>query len=147
MKRLRATAAHSKRSPSPAHASIAIPLGNAKVVVYGASWCGYCQAAKEYFDRRGIPHEDKDIETDAHARLEVAGKCARAGSPFDGTIPVLDVNGHIIHGFDVDGIEQALRSEEGQVIRAGKRTLQKDNGNNHVEKGNGIFGLKKAVCR
>jgi thiol-disulfide isomerase/thioredoxin len=32
-----------------------------KIIVYSATWCAFCHAAKEYFDKLGIAYEDRDI--------------------------------------------------------------------------------------
>jgi glutaredoxin len=79
------------------------------VVVYGTSWCGYCQRAREYFTSHRIPFRDRDVEQDPQAREEVIRKCLAAGVPFEGGVPVLDVYGQIIHGFSVPFIERALQ--------------------------------------
>jgi glutaredoxin len=79
----------------------------AVVSVYGTSWCGACRAAREYLARRHIPFNDYDIERDSSARRELAEKQARAGVHFGG-VPVLDVNGKLMEGFNSPAIEDAL---------------------------------------
>jgi glutaredoxin len=99
--------------PQPAattRAAVDTAKDEAHVVIYGTGWCGYCERARAWFRERQIPFEDRDIEQDPQARDEVRRKCAEAGTRFTGTIPVIDVNGRIIHGFDVRGIETALRT-------------------------------------
>ena len=82
---------------------------HSQVVVYGTTWCGYCRKARAYFNRHNIYFEDKDIEKDPSARAEVVRKCAAAGNRFNGSVPVIDVHGHILHGFSEQSIEVALR--------------------------------------
>jgi glutaredoxin len=83
------------------------------VVVYGTSWCGYCARARAYLTSRGIPFVDKDVEHDREARDEIARKCAAAGMRFTGSVPVLDVYGRIIRGFDPGRIDRAVQEHEG----------------------------------
>lgn len=85
-----------------------VPLaGDASVVVYGASWCGACRQAESWLEANGIPFEDKDIEEDPAARAEMQRKARAAGVPTTG-IPVIDVNGRLLTGFDPGAMQRAL---------------------------------------
>lgn len=42
------------------------------VVMYSASWCGYCDQARAYFRRNNIPFEEYDVETSAKGRRDYA---------------------------------------------------------------------------
>ena len=53
-----------------------------------------------YFKKRGIYYIEKDIERDAEAAAEMNGKLRRAGQR-SGSIPVLDVRGRILVGFEL----------------------------------------------
>lgn len=77
------------------------------VSVYGTSWCPACRMTREYLARRHIAFNDYDLEKDADARQELADKQARAGLHFGG-VPVVDVNGTLMEGFDARAIESAL---------------------------------------
>lgn len=96
-------------APSPANAPAdrAEPSG-ATVIVYGASWCGACRSAIAYLKQRRIPFIEKDIEQDEAAAEEMQRKLARAGKR-GGSIPVIDVRGRILVGFDQRAIDNALR--------------------------------------
>jgi len=83
------------------------PAGLPVVTIYGTSWCGACRAARSYFQQRGIPFADKDIEADAQAARELGEKAARAGIPTD-RVPVLDVRGRLLLGFDQARVEALL---------------------------------------
>ena len=78
-----------------------------QVIVYGTSWCGFCKKARAYFRSRNIPFEDKDIDRDRDAKEEMIAKARAAGVSANG-IPVIDVNGTILEGFDPKAIEQVL---------------------------------------
>ncbi len=76
------------------------------VTIYSAPWCAFCHAAKEYLDKRGVKYEDKDVEVDrayAHESVEKSGQMG---------IPVIDINGTIIVGFDRPRIDQALSAND-----------------------------------
>lgn len=73
------------------------------VTIYSAEWCAFCHAAKEYFDKLGVKYTDKDIESDPKLAQEAVEKSGQMG------IPVIDINGTIIIGFDRPKIDTALK--------------------------------------
>jgi glutaredoxin len=81
--------------------------GTPVVTIYGTSWCGACKAARQYLAGRKIPFADKDVERDADAARELAAKAARMGVPAD-RVPVIDVRGRLLLGFDKARIEALL---------------------------------------
>lgn len=81
----------------------------ASVVVYGASWCGACRTAAGYLRHQRIPFVEKDIERDDQARDEMVRKLRRAGIRPSGSIPVIDVRGTMLQGFDPSQIERLLQ--------------------------------------
>jgi len=83
------------------------PPGKAVVTIYGTSWCGACRQARAYFAERKIPFLDKDIEQDAAAARELGEKAAKMGIPTD-RVPVLDVRGRLLLGFDRARVEALL---------------------------------------
>lgn len=83
------------------------PLADASVVVYGASWCSACRQAESWLEDNGIPFVEKDIEEDPEARAEMQRKARAAGVPTTG-IPVIDVNGRLLTGFDPGAMRRAL---------------------------------------
>jgi glutaredoxin len=85
----------------------AAPSGTPVVTIYGTSWCGACRAARQYLTERKIPFADKDIERDADAAQELATKAAKMGIPTD-RVPVIDVRGRLLLGFDKARIEALL---------------------------------------
>jgi glutaredoxin len=87
---------------------LAAPAGGPPVVtLYGTSWCGACRAARQYLSQRKIPFADKDVEKDADAARELAVKAAKMGVPTD-RVPVIDVRGRLLLGFDKARIEALL---------------------------------------
>ncbi len=77
------------------------------VIIYGASWCGPCHQAAAYLKRRGVPFIEKDIEEDRGAAREMQSKLASAGMR-GGSIPVIDVRGKVLVGFDERAMDRAL---------------------------------------
>jgi len=74
----------------------------ARVVLYATDWCGYCKQTKRFLDSKGIPFKEFDIEKDAEARKAYEALGGRG-------IPLIDVNGTLIRGFDPDEILAALK--------------------------------------
>ena len=77
------------------------------IVLYGTKWCGACTAARKYFHQRRIPFADKDIETDSAAAAELARKARAAGISPSG-VPVIDVRGTLLQGFDPAAIDKLI---------------------------------------
>ena len=77
------------------------------VIIYGASWCGPCHQAAAYLKKRGVAFVEHDIEQDSSAAREMQSKLTKAGVR-GGSIPVLDVRGRILVGFDAHAVDQAL---------------------------------------
>jgi glutaredoxin len=77
------------------------------VTIYGTSWCGACRAARQYMIDHKIPFADKDIERDPEAARELSEKAAKMGIPTD-RVPILDVRGRLLLGFDRARVEALL---------------------------------------
>ena len=92
---------HSRAAPSGA----AAPKGS--VILYATSWCGACRSARKYLTAKGIPFVEKDIEEDKEAATELLQKASAAGISASG-VPVLDVGGTLVQGFDPARIEALL---------------------------------------
>jgi len=60
--------------------------------------------AKEYLDQKGIPYKDINVQDDDEAAAEMIRKSGQMG------VPVLDINGKIIVGFDRGAVDEALNS-------------------------------------
>ena len=83
------------------------PSAQAPVIIYGAEWCGACHQAAAYLRGKGIPFVEKDIEKDGAAAREMQRKLARFGLR-GGSIPVIDVHGKVMVGFNSHEIDEAL---------------------------------------
>ncbi len=58
--------------------------------------------AKNYFDSIGVKYEDKDVEKDQAAMQEAVTKSGQMG------VPVIDIDGTIIVGFNKPAIDHAI---------------------------------------
>ncbi len=76
------------------------------VIVYSTNWCAYCKMAKQYLASKKVSVQEKNIEEDPEARQELMNKI---GGNFRG-VPVIDIAGTIILGFDRPKIDAALKA-------------------------------------
>jgi len=75
----------------------------AKVIVYGAEWCAFCHQAMQYLDKLGVKYEYKNVDLDQNDAKAAVEKSGQTG------IPVLDVDGTIIVGFDRPHLDEAIK--------------------------------------
>jgi len=73
-----------------------------KVKMYSTPTCGYCHMAKDFLDEKGITVEVFDVSIDEKKRQELVDKSGQLG------VPVFDIGGEIIIGFDQDKISELL---------------------------------------
>lgn len=74
----------------------------AKVTIYTTPACVYCKMTKEFFQKNNVVYEEKDVATDAAARDEMIQKSGQMG------VPVIEVDGKFIVGFDQPRLKEAL---------------------------------------
>ena len=72
-----------------------------RVILYSASWCGWCRKEAAYLDAKGVDYELRDIDS-SWALEELLAKTGGK------TVPVLDVDGRILTGFSAEGIDKLL---------------------------------------
>ena len=72
------------------------------VKVYSSSTCSYCAMTKEFLKKNNIQFENIDVGVNRQASQEMASLSGQMG------VPVLDIDGQIIVGFDKDAITKAL---------------------------------------
>lgn len=75
------------------------------IIIYSTPTCPYCKAAKAYFKEQNVQFTEKDVSSDSAAQEEMTKK----SGGFMG-VPVIDINGTIVKGFDKPKIEAALKS-------------------------------------
>jgi glutaredoxin-like YruB-family protein len=74
----------------------------AKVIVYSTPTCPYCKKAKEYFTEKNVEFEDIDVSENEDRQKEMVDKSEQMA------VPVIDIDGTIIVGFDKGKIDEAL---------------------------------------
>ena len=74
----------------------------AKVKIYSTPACPWCVRAKEWFEENDIPFEEIDVANDRAAAEEMIKKSGQTG------VPVIDIDGNIVVGFNLPAIEKAL---------------------------------------
>jgi glutaredoxin 3 len=79
---------------------------DAKVIVYGAEWCAFCHQAMRYLDSLHVKYDYRNVELDQNDLRDAVEKSGQAG------IPVLDIDGEIIIGFNRHAIDETLRSKK-----------------------------------
>ncbi|MBU6500594.1 MAG: glutathione S-transferase N-terminal domain-containing protein [Patescibacteria group bacterium] len=72
------------------------------VKIYSTPTCVYCRMAKEFFKKNNVAYEDYNVAEDLKAREEMMNKSHQLG------VPVIDVNGEIVVGFDRDHLAKLL---------------------------------------
>ena len=73
------------------------------VTMYSTPSCGYCTMAKDYFRKNQIPFTEYNVAADQKKAEEMVRKSGQMG------VPVIDVNGRVIVGFNQGAIETALK--------------------------------------
>ena len=76
-----------------------------QVIIYSAPWCAFCKTEKEYLEHLGVAFTVRDIEEDSGAMEELVEKSGQQ------SVPVTDIYGIIIRGFDRAKIDVTLRDK------------------------------------
>jgi glutaredoxin-like YruB-family protein len=73
------------------------------IKVYSTPTCPWCTVAKNYLESINATFEDIDVSKNREAAAEMVQKSGQRG------VPVLDIDGKIIVGFDRDTIDSLLK--------------------------------------
>ena len=73
-----------------------------KVKVYSTPTCPWCHKTKEFLQENNIEFEDINVAADQKAAQEMFQKSGQMG------VPVTEINGEIIVGFDKNKLKKAL---------------------------------------
>ena len=73
-----------------------------KVKVYSTPTCPYCFMAKDFLKANGVQFEDIDVSRDHEAAHYMVEKSGQMG------VPVIEINGQMIIGFDREAIKKSL---------------------------------------
>ncbi len=72
------------------------------ITVYSTPTCVYCKMVKKYFESQNVNFDEIDVSRDREAAAEMVRKSGQMG------VPVVDIDGTIIVGFDKDRIDSLL---------------------------------------
>ena len=77
-----------------------------EIKVYSTPTCPYCHTLKAFLSEKGFKFEDIDVAADEEARQDMVKKSGQMG------VPVVDIDGQIVIGFDRNKIVEILNIEE-----------------------------------
>lgn len=72
------------------------------ITIYSTQTCGFCTMAKQYLDQKGFKYNAVDVTFDPAKQKEMIEKSGQMG------VPVIDIDGKIVIGFDKARIDQLL---------------------------------------
>ncbi|MBI2065131.1 MAG: glutaredoxin family protein [Candidatus Yanofskybacteria bacterium] len=72
------------------------------VKIYSTPTCPWCKKAKAYLDEKGVAFENFNVAEDMKAQEEMIKISGQMG------VPVLDIGGKIVVGFDKGKIDELL---------------------------------------
>jgi len=73
------------------------------ITLYTTPSCSFCHKAKDYFRKNQVRFTEYNIARDQRRAEEMVRKSGQMG------VPVIDINGKIIVGFNQPEVERALR--------------------------------------
>ena len=76
--------------------------GTKMIKVYSTPTCTWCVRVKEYLNSKNIQFQDVNVAEDSSAATEMIEKTGQRG------VPVLDINGNMVIGFNKEAIDQYL---------------------------------------
>ncbi len=74
----------------------------ANVTIYSTPTCVYCNMTKDFLKVHKIPYQEFNVASDLKAREDMVNKSHQLG------VPVIDIDGTIIVGYDQPKIASAL---------------------------------------
>lgn len=78
----------------------------AKVIVYSTTTCPYCVMAKNWLKEKKVECEEFNVGIDQAKAKEMIAKSGQMG------VPVIDIDGEIIIGFDRPKMEATLKKKK-----------------------------------
>lgn len=78
-----------------------------KITIYSTSTCPYCHMEKEYLKSKGIPFQDKLVDSDADAAAELTRLSSQLAVPFT-IIEKEDGTKEKILGFDKPRLDRVI---------------------------------------
>lgn len=72
------------------------------VTIYSTPTCVYCNMAKSFFQANNVTFTEHDVASDLEKRKEMIDKTGQMG------VPVIDIGGELVVGFDETRIRSTL---------------------------------------
>lgn len=79
---------------------------NTMITVYSTPTCAFCYALKEYLRDKKVDFTEKDISSDKKSQEWVLNHTGQLA------VPVSDIDGNVVIGFDRPKIEALLRAKK-----------------------------------
>ncbi len=73
-----------------------------EVIMYSASWCGYCKQARTMFQQQGIAFKELDIEKSSQANAEMKSLGGRG-------VPLFLIKGQVVKGYDQNRVLDLIK--------------------------------------
>lgn len=73
----------------------------AEVIMYSASWCGYCKKARTQFEQKGIVFTELDIEKSSQSNAEMKSLGGRG-------VPLFLIKGDVVRGYDMNRVFELI---------------------------------------
>jgi glutaredoxin 3 len=73
-----------------------------RVLIFTTPSCSFCNQAKRYFRQKGVKFKDIDVSRDRAAARDMVRRSRQSG------VPVIDIGGKIIIGFNRPQIDKLL---------------------------------------
>ncbi len=83
--------------------SPSLPDDEPRIILYETSWCGYCRKATRLLEQLDADFEARDIEKDRKAAAEFRRKSGGRGG-----VPLIDVDGELVRGYDEPRIRKLV---------------------------------------
>lgn len=74
-----------------------------KIRIFTTNACPWCDRAKEYLAAKKVKYQEIDVVKDKKAAEEMIELSGQLG------VPVIDINGNVIVGFDREAIDKELK--------------------------------------
>ena len=75
------------------------------IKIYSTPTCVYCRTLKGYLKKNGVEFEEIDVSKDEKQLQKMIKDSGQMG------VPVVDIDGEIINGFDKEKIDRLLKLE------------------------------------
>ena len=75
------------------------------IVIYSTPTCVYCNTLKEYLKSKNLEYKEIDVSKDEQELEKMVAISGQMG------VPVIDIDGNIIIGFDKPKVDELLKLE------------------------------------